>query len=379
MLPKRSLFLFVLILVLVLTACNATGETEPTAAAAEPTAGARPTPTTELLPTATVAAATLPIADCPEAVEGTYQLLDAAHGLCFLYPDNYDVFESGETGFSLYVKSLLNTEAPLASLTIEPTNGRNLEDVLGQYLPDVDFDLVRLQTVDLGGETGIVLDNLPGQDTNRRVIAIRNNTVYDLMIARIGEDYGVVGELAEALYTLITGSFTFIEVQPDAALVAGPECPEAEEGLVLFTNTEGGFCVLIPEQYAIDDNLTTENNSAETAVYVDSSMNVTAPRLFIRVQDANGRSLDEVTTAIQQEFADFEVMWSFGYMVDGVPANQFEQLPGQDLNRQVVLVHNNHLYTLTFVPDDPEMGDVYTAMQTLYEIVMDSFSFLRQE
>lgn len=375
MLPKRFLFLFAFALMLVLAACNAAGQAEPTAAAAAPTTQVRPTPTTEAVPTPTPVATS---ADCPDAAAGTHQLLDAAHGLCFLYPDHYDVSQSGDTGFSLYVKSPLNTEAPLASLTIEPTNGRTLEDVLGQYLPDVDFDLVRLQTVDLGGETGIVLDNLPGQDTNRRVIAIRNDTVYDLMIARIGEDYGVVGEQAEALYTLITDSFTFIEAQPDAALIAGPECPEAEEGLVLFTNAEDGFCVLLPEQYAIDDSLTVENNGTETAVYVDSLTNVAAPRLFIRVEDANGQSLDEVTIAIQQEFADLAVMWGFGYMVDGVPANQFDQLPGQDLQRQVVLVHNDRLYTLTFVPDDPEMGDVYTEMQTLYEVVMDSFSFLWQ-
>jgi hypothetical protein len=84
-----------------------------------------------------------------------------------------------------------------------------------------------------------------------------------------------------------------------------------------------------------------------------------------------------VTTEKQEEFADFEVMFSFGYMLDGAPANQFDQLPGQDLNRQVVLVHNDRFYTLTFVPDDPSMGDVYAEMETLYEMVMDSFSFLK--
>lgn len=43
-------------------------------------------------------------------------------------------------------------------------------------------------------------------------------------------------------------------------------------------------------------------------------------------------------------------------MLDGVPANQFDQVPGQDLSRQVVLVHNGRLYTLTFTPMIPRLA-----------------------
>jgi hypothetical protein len=231
-------------------------------------------------------------------------------------------------------------------------------------------------TIDLGGEQATVLDILPGQDTNRRIIALHNDRLVDIMIARIGEEYGEVGQQAEALYQMMVESFRFIAIEPEADLVAGPECPAASEGLVLYTNTEDGFCLLLPEKYMVDDTLTTDSGT-ETAVFVESLMNTAEPKLFITVQPANGRSLEDVTSEKQAEFADFEVVFSFGYMLDGVPANQFDQLPGQDLNRQVVLVHNDRFYTLTFVPDDPSMGDVYTEMQTLYDTVMDSFSFLK--
>ena len=63
-------------------------------------------------------------------------------------------------------------------------------------------------------------------------------------------------------------------------------------------------------------------------------------------------------------------------MLDGVPANQFEQVPGQDLSRQVFFVRGDQLYTLTFVPDDPAAGAPYEEMAALYDLVMDSFSFL---
>jgi hypothetical protein len=91
--------------------------------------------------------------------------------------------------------------------------------------------------------------------------------------------------------------------------------------------------------------------------------------------------LDEITAAkeaeIEKTIPGLDVTWSFGYMLDGVPANQFDQVPGQDLSRQLVAVHRDRLYTLTFTPDDPT-ADAYGEMQTLYDMVLDSFNFLWQ-
>lgn len=371
---KKYLFLFALFSLFALVACSPSGGTEPTT---EPIV--EPTPETEVeqpegeLPSEESEEMTT--ADCPEAAPGTHQLIDAMQGVCFLYPDNYDAIRTDDGSLTLYVKSLLNTEAPLATVRVEDVNGRTIQEIISNYPSDAELATMSFLTIDLGGEQATVLDIFPGQDTNRRIIALHNGRIVDIMIARIGEEYGEVGQQAEALFYMMTESFQFIAIDPDASLVAGPECPEATEGVVLYSNTEDGFCLLLPEKYAIDDTLTTDNGT-ETAVYVESLMNVSEPKMFITVEPANSRSLEDVTTEKQEEFADFEVMLSFGYMLDGVPANQFDQLPGQDLNRQVVLVHNGHFYTLTFVPDDPSMGDVYDEMQTLYDTVMDSFSFL---
>jgi hypothetical protein len=173
-------------------------------------------------------------------------------------------------------------------------------------------------------------------------------------------------EMADA----IDLSFAFIGIEP-----------EAPSGTTLFTNAEDGFCLLLPDGYAVDDSLTSNDGGGETAVYVDSLQDTAHARLFITVDDAGSRTLDDVTT---EKAAEIETimgeasMWSFGYMLDGVPANQFDQVPGQDFSRQVVLVHNGRLVTLSFIPDDPAAGDTYTEMEILYDTVMDSFSFLWQ-
>jgi len=42
-------------------------------------------------------------------------------------------------------------------------------------------------------------------------------------------------------------------------------------------------------------------------------------------------------------------------------------------------VHNDHLYALTFTPDDMDASEAYSEMLTLYDTVMDSFSLFWQK
>jgi hypothetical protein len=162
-------------------------------------------------------------------------------------------------------------------------------------------------------------------------------------------------------------------------LTAGPECPEAISGTTLFTNEKDGYCLLLPEDYTIDDSLTSNNGGSETAVYVDSLMDTSHARLFITVDDAKGQTLGEISNGKATEISELmgqPANWTFGLMLDGIPADRFDQVPGQDLSRQIVMVENGRLITLTFIPDEPEAADAFAEMETLYELVMDSFSFL---
>ncbi len=310
-------------------------------------------------------AAAASVADCPPVTPGTQQLIDAAQGICFLYPDDYDVSQGTENAFGLYVQSPLNTEAPLASISFEAANDRSLEEVTNQRLADYAFPDTHPQSILLGGQPAVMLDNLPGQDTNRRVFTIHNDTVIDLLVARIGEGYGEVGVQAEEMYEMITSSFQFIPAVAGVPRRAGTECPAPVANSTIYTNDVGGYCLLLPAGYNILE-ISAEGTDSEMAFYIDSIQDASHARLFINVTDANGRSLDKITTAYETEIETtvpgYDVQWSFGFMLDGEPANQFDQVPGQDLSRQVLMVHNGRLYNLTFIPDDPDAGAAYNEM-----------------
>lgn len=370
---KRFLFTFLFLLLLGLAACNGSGDAEP---ALESNNGRSSDQVVD-----DGSADRVALDHCPEAVPGAQQLIAAAQGVCFLVPDMYDVMESDSGSLTLYVSSPMNTEAPLATVRTEAIDGRSIQEIVPDYPSDAELAAISFLTIELGGEQATVIDTLPGQDLNRRIFAQHDGRMLDIMIARIGPEYGAVGEQAEALYEMITSSLQFIAIEPEAPLLAGPECPEAPTGTTLFTNVEDGYCLLLPDGYAVDDSLTSNEGGGETAVYIDSLMNSSHARLFITVDDAQGRTLEEITAAKEAEIAEVmgaPAMWSFGYMLDGVPSNQFDQVPGQDLSRQVVLVKDGRLITLTFIPDEPAAGDAYAEMQTLYETVMDSFSLLWQ-
>lgn len=363
-------FMPMLLVLLALVACNATAGQK---LAIQTTGPSVPT-------TAQSGAGTtvdeLSVADCPEAEPGAHQLIDAARGICLLYPDNFSVSEYGDgIGYTLVILSLMgNHESPVIWLTFEPANGRSLEEVTTQRLTDYAFPDTQSQTITLGSVPASMLDNLPGQDTNRRIVAVHDDRVIDIVIDHIGENYGAAGEQAEAAYNMITSSFQFIGLDPEALLIAGPECPELVKDSTIYTNEPAGYCLLIPAPYTVQEI----DPEREIAFFIGTIQDVSHARLYITVEDAGGRLLDEITAEIEAKIETstpgLDVMPSFGYMLDGVLANQFDQVPGQDVSRQVVAVHNNQLYKLTFIPDDPT-ADAYAEMQTLYDMVMDSFSF----
>jgi hypothetical protein len=313
---------------------------------------------------------------CLEPTAESQLLKNEASGYCFLYPLEYDVFEGEDGGITLYVESLLSVEAPTLSVTVQEAGERTAEQAADEATADLpaDFGFTRDEVM-IGGETGVLLDNMPGQDTNRRVLVVHDGRLYDLIVNRIGPDYGVIGERAEALYQMVIDSFRFVPVVAGAPLEAGAECPSETAETVLLRNEEHGYCLLYPADYTAE-----QPTEGETVLYVGSLLDVEHPKLFINVEDAGERTAQEVADELVAEFQetmpDVEIERSFGLMLDGAFAEQLDNVPGQDLSRQVIFVENGRLYRLTFVPADEAVGEIFTEMETLYELVMDSFSFI---
>jgi len=185
------------------------------------------------------------------------------------------------------------------------------------------------------------------------------------------EELAVVEQWAAQVWRRV---WTSAVLQPsasvDADLVA---CPQPTDDVQLFVDrSDGGYCLLYPADYVaevIGDGVVT--------LVRGSLMNHIDPRAGIEVSDAAGRTLAEIADALAADFAaGFDVQRS-ETAVGGEQALVLDNLPGQDLNRRVVVLHNGRLYSFFFTPLG-ETDEARSAFETFYQLVLDSFRFIAE-
>jgi hypothetical protein len=149
-------------------------------------------------------------------------------------------------------------------------------------------------------------------------------------------------------------------------------CPEAGEGTALYRNDDLGYCLLYPTTHG-----PVEYSETGTAFTVGGDiMNHIDARLDIEVAEATATATDvadALVADVEREVQTADLARSV-ISLGPVGAEVVDMVPGQELTRIVFAVHNGRLYTLRFIPADPE-AEAFAAMQALYTTVIDSFSF----
>lgn len=148
-------------------------------------------------------------------------------------------------------------------------------------------------------------------------------------------------------------------------------CPAPSPSTRLFVNEEHRYCLLYPADYT-----PVQTSPNEVNLVRGSIMNHVDPRVSITVEDAGGRTLAQVAGQLEADFVPPGMTVERGTItVAGVEAVLLDNLPGQDLNRRVALIHNGRLYSFFFTPLG-EPGPARIQMETFYQQILDSFRFL---
>lgn len=145
----------------------------------------------------------------------------------------------------------------------------------------------------------------------------------------------------------------------------------------VYTNDLFSFSLSYPTGYEVENSIYytfvflapqgTEGHRERAFLYVEQAGDMTAEWLANKVKEGNanlGITITASTTTI-----------------DGQQAVILDNVPGQDLNRQVFIVNEGILYRFTFMPDDPQTTDeyqrkAYHQMEALYDVVINSLRFL---
>lgn len=175
----------------------------------------------------------------------------------------------------------------------------------------------------------------------------------------------------------------FVARQPDNSLkwqgwmrVQGGFSGARLGGIQPYQNDALGFSLYLPKDYELPDP------DASTGMFLAPGVghpDENRAAAFFSVEPANGRTAEQVATQLA-EYTKAEM--GEGYTgaaitvldIDGEPAYFVSGLPGQDINRQLFMVHNDLLYTLMFVPDSPHAA-AYSQMEDVYAMIVNTFHF----
>lgn len=176
-----------------------------------------------------------------------------------------------------------------------------------------------------------------------------------------------ITDLALTLINEVTNGTTPPATSIDS--LAGCLVPGGEQQL--FTDEANGYCLLYPAGYVAVEG---EDNSV--SLVKGDIMNHLDPRVEIVVTDALTSTLETVAADLEAQYGLPGTPVERGSItVGGEEAVMLDNLPGQDLNRRVALIHNGQLYRFFFTPLG-EPGAARAAMEAFYQGVLDTFRFL---
>lgn len=147
-------------------------------------------------------------------------------------------------------------------------------------------------------------------------------------------------------------------------------CNAETDNTQTLTDEALGYCVLIPTGFNIEHPV-----QDEAVIFIGTQMGHGRPQVFINVEEAGGRTPETFAAFLTAGLEQFGVTRT-ETTLGGEPALVLDKLPGQDVNRQVVAVHGDKLYHLTFVPLNPEDPEMAQEVEELYALVMRSFEFV---
>lgn len=270
---KLSLLIFFL-LAAALTACRSATRATPTEfpfatstplPAASPTSPPLmftpepPTPTPEVFIPLTQAVPETSTFSLPEACQkaGSMTYANRANGYCFAYPAEF--IWSLDAGISISSGPLDASPEPLivsVGILAQPAGGLTLDSAVEAFLQEyVGANppwVIPNTAVSIGGETGRLLDPLPGRLSSRAVIVLHNQVVYRLIFypSPVNSDGSLNAQPGDpaydnftALYEAVMSSFSFLD-GPGSILAVPLKCLDSDQPFSFDPAT--GECAAMP-------------------------------------------------------------------------------------------------------------------------------------
>ncbi len=145
-------------------------------------------------------------------------------------------------------------------------------------------------------------------------------------------------------------------------------------GIKPFVNQFQGYSLYVPQNFEIS---LVDASSVDLMAGMAGHAEEPAAA-FIFVEPANGRTAGQVVEAAIAELGagNFQITIDPVLRIEDTVAFVVNGLPGQDVNRQLFMVHNDQLYRIMFMPTNTN-SPAYPQVEDIYAMVVNTLHFTK--
>lgn len=191
---------------------------------------------------------------------------------------------------------------------------------------------------------------------------------------------GVSGQFALAVDNVLQGE----ETSDQNGLAEIPlSCLSGDNSRAPYVNLAGGYCLQVPARFRVGDVYPQGPGAGTQGSIIsifgpplDNSLEPLQAGLSIIVLGRNdGRTLEQWADAATADFPG-QAITRTETTLNGELALILDGMPGRTLNRQLYVMHHDQVYQLTLYPTDPGYPQVQPDVDELWQMVLESFTFL---
>ncbi|MCJ7626009.1 MAG: hypothetical protein MUO76_21160 [Anaerolineaceae bacterium] len=321
---------------------------------------------------------------CPQETVDTTVYIDWDNGFCLLYPSYFEQQGNSEA-LSLFGPALDSgtMETIRVYLTVEYNGPADGLDGMGYadkwqeiFVPDMQS--VMAENTNIGGQSAVILYNLPGYATEQSAYIVANESKYRITMMPQREDIAELAEHTSLVWDTILDSIVFFEPHNDRPVVrSGDVCPAETADTHLYTSLEDGYCMLYPAaDFQPAPDFPGEIVGGPVLDTVESFGEV---RTSLTV-GTYGNFPDQTPREILEPRSEYIDETSLvDITISGYPAVVHRNPGGPWASRHALISKNGFIYTIVAQPWEPErwpQGMPY--LDNLWTVVVDSLAFFDQ-
>jgi len=321
---------------------------------------------------------------CPSPGEGNSLYVSKENGFCLLVPTGFSVeIDAQRPDEVLYLLGPRESDKPKTQEEISvwitvayngPADGLDSAGYAQKWLDHFAENIpYEDQRASIGGQSAVVLSDLPGYTSQRSAFVVANGIKYQITLSPQPEDMAELAEAASLGWDVVTGSIVFFTPQNQRE-ARQPEqvCPTESVDMRLYRNDLSGYCFLYPVNYEPDSEfpwmikggpVLGQWEAGDIRTYV-------ALGTFGHYENQTPRQLLEP----RLEFIDHASVQDT--TIGGYPAVTFRSFQGPWPSRQAIIMVDGEAYTLVGEPWDPEKyPDGIPYLDRLWDAISGSLAF----